>query len=93
MALHSPFTAPDENLRSQDIVSTLQKMAKDLRKTDLELMIVLCWVAWFCRNKFIFEGKKLEPMISTAEAESILVAYQRVKSTEILQNDFPKREK
>ena len=50
-------------------------MARSLRKPDLELSVVYCWIVWYSRNKFIFEGKKLEPDLAAAKAESVLEAY------------------
>lgn len=48
---------------------------KNLRKSELELMVVYCWTVWYSRNKFIFEGQKLEPSLVAAKAESFLAAY------------------
>lgn len=42
-------------------------------------MVAYYWVVWYSRNKFIFEGQKLEPNLLAAKAESILAAYQRVR--------------
>lgn len=42
-------------------------------------MVVYCWTVWYSRNKFIFEGQKLEPSLVAAKAESVLAAYQRVR--------------
>ncbi|KAH9781766.1 putative reverse transcriptase/RNA-dependent DNA polymerase [Citrus sinensis] len=77
--LQSPFSAPRLEANSQDIFSTLQNMAKELRKSDLELMVALCWSAWYARNKCIFDGRELNPIISAAKAESVLTAFQRVR--------------
>lgn len=52
------------------------------KEKEAELIVVYCWMIWFARNKFIFEGKKLEPRILVAKAESILEAYQRVRKAE-----------
>ena len=57
-------------------------MAKELRKADLELMVTLCWSAWFSRNKFIFEGREIDPIILVAKVEFVLAVFQRVKKTE-----------
>ena len=77
--LQSPFSAPSLEANSQDIFSTLQNMAKELRKSNLELMVALCWSAWYARNKCIFDGREINPIISTAKAESVLTAFQRVR--------------
>ena len=80
--LQSPFSAPSLEVNSQDIFSTLQNMAKELRKSDLELMVALCWSAWCARNKSIFDGREINPIISAAKAESVLTAFQRVRKPE-----------
>ncbi|KAH9723191.1 reverse transcriptase domain-containing protein [Citrus sinensis] len=77
--LQSLFPAPRLEANSQDIFSTLQNMAKELRKSDLELMVALCWSAWYARNKCIFDGREINPIISAAKAESVLSAFQRVR--------------
>ncbi|KAH9768568.1 putative reverse transcriptase/RNA-dependent DNA polymerase [Citrus sinensis] len=68
--------------QSQDFLSTVQDLCSRARKREAELMVVYCWMIWFARNNFIFEGKKLEPRISAAKVESILEAYQRVRKAE-----------
>ena len=80
--LQSPFTAPSLEANSQGIFSTLQRMAKELRKTDLELMVALCWSAWYARNKCIIDGREINPIISAAKAESVLTAFERVRKPE-----------
>ena len=54
-------------------------MPSNMRKSDFELLISLCWVAWYARNKFIFEGKKIDPRLSTAKAEAVIEAFQRAR--------------
>lgn len=61
--------------------SIIQDKGQILRKSDIELMVMYCWVAWYARNKFIFERKKIDPRISIAKAEVVLEAYQRVQKT------------
>ena len=43
-------------------------------------MVAYCCVVWYSRNKFIFEGQKLEPNLVAAKAESIMAAYQIVRN-------------
>ena len=68
-------------------------MAKELRKEDWELMVALCWSAWFSRNKFIFEGREIDPIISTAKTKSVLAAFQRVRKTKPAHIAHPRGEK
>lgn len=91
--LHFPYTVPSLEAYSQDIFSILQRMAKELRKADLELMVTLCWSAWFSRNKFIFEGREIDPIILAAKAEFILAVFQRVRKTEPAHIAHPRGEK
>lgn len=65
--------------KSFSAVSTIQDLSSNLRKSDIELMISFCWVAWYARNKFIFEGKKIDPRLSAAKAESVVQAFQRAR--------------
>lgn len=91
--IQAPITVPASNAQLQDIQSFFQEMARSLRKPDLELSVVYCWIAWYSRNKFIFEGKKLEPDLAAAKAESVLEAYRRVRKTEASQNDISRKRK
>ena len=91
--LHSPYAVPCFEGHSQDIFSILQRMAKELRKEDWELMVALCWSAWFSRNKFIFEGREIDPIISTAKTKSVLAAFQRVRKTKPAHIAHPRGEK
>ena len=80
--LQSPYTAPSLEANSQDIFSTLQRMAKEMRKTNLELMVALCWSAWYARNKCIFDGREINPIVLATKAKSVLTAFQRVRKLE-----------
>lgn len=66
--MQGPFTIPLPNTQTQDILSFFQEMAKNLRKSKLELMVAYCWVVLHSRNKFIFEGQKLESSLVAARA-------------------------
>lgn len=77
--MHAPFPSNHQNASSQDILRTIQDLSSNLRKSDIELMISFCWVAWYARNKYIFEGKKIDPRLSAAKAESVVQAFQRAR--------------
>lgn len=76
---HGLLAVPPPNTHLQDVLSFFLEMTNNLRKSELELMVVYCWSVWHSRNKFIFKGQKMEPSLAAAKAESILAAYQRVR--------------
>ena len=45
----------------------------------MELVVAYWWVAWNARKKKIFEGKKVNHLVSTAKAEVVVGAFQRVR--------------
>lgn len=80
--VQSPYSVPSPEASTQDVFSTLRGMAKQLRTSDLEIMVALCWSVWFARNKYIFYGKEINPIISAAKAESVVAEFQRVRKPE-----------
>lgn len=76
---HGSLAVPPLNAHLQDVLSFFLEMTNNLRKSELELMVVYCWLVWHFRSKFIFEGQKMEPSLAAAKTESILAAYQRVR--------------
>ncbi|KAH9753314.1 putative reverse transcriptase/RNA-dependent DNA polymerase [Citrus sinensis] len=80
--LHAPFSIQTQNGSNQDILSLIHDLFFSWSRTDVELMVTYCWVVWYVRNKLIFEGKKIDPRISTAKAESVLEAYHRTVKTD-----------
>ncbi|KAH9799265.1 RNase H domain-containing protein [Citrus sinensis] len=57
----------------------LQGMTEMLNRTDFELLVACFWSIWHARNLFLFEGKKVDPLVSLAKAEAVLDSYKRVK--------------
>lgn len=53
---HGSLAVPPPNTHLQDVLSFFLGMTNNLRKSELELMVVYCWSVWHSRNKFIFEG-------------------------------------
>ena len=45
-------------------------------------MAALLWVIWNARNKWLFEGKKENPIRAVAWAESMVESFRRVKQPE-----------
>ncbi|KAH9792765.1 putative reverse transcriptase [Citrus sinensis] len=76
---HAPLQPNFQNSSNQSILSIIQDMPSNMRKSDFELLISLCWVAWYAQNKFIFKGKKIDPMLSAAKAEAVIDAFQRAR--------------
>lgn len=79
-----------------DMPSIIQEMARDLSKKEFAQMVAYCWAAWHARNRFVFEGKKLDSLLSFAKAEAIIEAYQRVRlsrQTHIDKKDIGAKEK
>lgn len=75
----APFQVQIPNAFNMDMLMVLQDICKNLSKAETEFMMVCCWVVWNAGNKFIFEGKKMNPPISLAKVESVVEAYQRVR--------------
>ena len=76
--------------------SIIREMARDLSKKEFEQIVAYCWVAWHVRNYFIFEGKKLDSLLSFAKAEAVIEAYQRrrlSRQTHIDKKDTGAKEK
>lgn len=70
--------APFLTAINMDMLRVLRDVSKNLSKAETEFMMACCWVVWKARNKFIFEGKKMNPLTSLAKAESVVEAYHRV---------------
>ncbi|KAH9719688.1 reverse transcriptase domain-containing protein [Citrus sinensis] len=65
--------------RKQSMSYVLQGMTEMLNRTDFELLVACFWSIWHARNLFLFEGKKVDPLVSMAKAEAVLDSYKRVK--------------
>ena len=63
----------------QSMSYVLQGMTEMLNRTDFELLVACFWSIWHARNLFLFEGKKVDPLVSMAKAEAVLDSYKRVK--------------
>lgn len=76
--------------------SIIREMARDLSKKEFDQMVAYCWAAWHVRNYFMFEGKKLDSLLSFAKAEAVIEAYQRrrlSRQTHIDKKDTGAKEK
>lgn len=59
----------------------------------MEFIVIYYWVMWYARNNVIFQGKIIDPKISTAKAESILEAYHKVRQLKTTHIDNYRKEK
>ncbi|KAH9727241.1 rnase h domain-containing protein [Citrus sinensis] len=74
---YAPFETCFPDAVNQDMFDIMVEMAKKLTKSDIEVMVAICWTIWFGRNKFLFEGKKMEPLLTISRAEAMVEAYRR----------------
>ena len=70
----APFETCFPDAANQDMLDIMVEMAKKLTKSDIEVMVAICWAIWFGRNKFLFEGKKMEPLLTITRAEAVVEA-------------------
>lgn len=73
------FTVEFQDITHQDILGMIQELGKNLSRTQMELLVAYWWVAWTERNKMIFEGKKLNPLVAVSKTEVVVEAFKRVK--------------
>lgn len=59
---------------NMDMLRVLQDVSKNLSKAETEFMMACCWVVWKARSKFIFEGKKMNPLTFLVKVESVVDA-------------------
>lgn len=48
----------------EDMLSVFHRLMETLSKTEIDFVASIWWVTWNARNKFIFEGKKYNPVIA-----------------------------
>ncbi|KAH9754527.1 hypothetical protein KPL71_015467 [Citrus sinensis] len=65
------------------MLEIMVEMAKKLTKSDIEVMVAICWTIWYGKNKFLFEGKKMEPLLTISRVEAVVEAYRRVKQLKL----------
>lgn len=64
---------------NSDLLGELIKLQRRLSKTDFELLVTVLWIICHARNKFVFEGTKIDLDISMAKAEAVREAYKRIQ--------------
>ena len=65
--------------KCKDVLSLLLALADRQSKTEMELIVVLCWSIWHSRNLFIFKSRKEDSQLSVAGAEAIVQFYKRIQ--------------
>ncbi|KAL9437805.1 hypothetical protein AB3S75_023637 [Citrus x aurantiifolia] len=80
-------------MRSSDMLGELMRLQKILSRANIELLVTTLWVIWYARNKFVFEGLKLDPNLLLAKAEAVNEAFSRTKSPDMLRSENLQKEK
>ncbi|KAL9440996.1 hypothetical protein AB3S75_019634 [Citrus x aurantiifolia] len=70
-------------LNCKDVLSLLLALADRRSKTEMELIVALCWSIWHSRNLFIFKNKKEDFQLSVARAEAIVQSYKRIQMPQL----------
>lgn len=52
-----------QGVAREDVLSVMLNLGKKLPKKELEYVVAIWQVAWHARNKLIFQGKRLNPLI------------------------------
>ena len=65
-----------QDVGREDMLSIMLSLVRKMPKREVEFVIVVWWVLWHARNKFIFEGRTLNPLMIIAKANAIIEAYQ-----------------
>ena len=55
---YDPFATCFPNAVNQDMLDIMVEMAKKLTKSNIEVMVAICWAIWFGRNKVLLKEKK-----------------------------------
>lgn len=81
------FADKVHNFAEQSTLYVLQGMTGKLDRAEFELLVAVFWSIWHARNLFLFERKKVDPLISMAKAEAVLDSYRRIKASNLLHLD------
>ncbi|KAH9751892.1 putative reverse transcriptase/RNA-dependent DNA polymerase [Citrus sinensis] len=80
---YAPFKTCFPDAVNKDMLEIMVEMAKKLTKSDIEVIVAIYWTIWYGRNKFLFEGKKMEPLLTISRVEAVVEAYRRVKQLKL----------
>lgn len=79
----SQLTGGSQGEQNQDVIGLLQALPQQQAKRDGASVAALLWVIWNARNKWLFKGKKENPIKAVAWAESVVESFRRVKQLEM----------
>ncbi|KAH9707734.1 RNase H domain-containing protein [Citrus sinensis] len=82
----TPFGEDIEFSKVRDVLSLLQGLNGKRRKSEMELIVAVCWSIWHSRNLFLFKNKKEDPQLSVAAAEAMVQSYSRIQMPQMQGN-------
>ena len=82
----TPFGEDIEFSNGRDVLSLLQDLNEKRRKSEMELLVAVCWSIWHSRNLFLFKNKKEDPQLSVAATEAMVQSYSRIQMPQMQGN-------
>ncbi|KAH9704159.1 putative reverse transcriptase/RNA-dependent DNA polymerase [Citrus sinensis] len=61
-------------------------LVPEMRKSEMELIVAVCWSIWHSRKLFLFKNKKEDPQLSVAAAEAMVQSYSRIQMPQMQSN-------
>lgn len=89
----SSMVNASQQMRNANLLGDLMMLQKKLSKAELELVVSMWWVIWHARNKFVFEGVKLDQGLQMAKAEAVNEVFRRTNFPEMLNLGKMQKEK
>ena len=77
-----------QKMGNPDFLRDLMMLQKKLSKAHLELMVTMCWAIWHARNRFVFEGLKLDPILVMTKVDAVKEAFRKTKFSELLNSEI-----
>lgn len=68
---------------NKEVLSWMLEMTERRSKTDMALIIALCWVSWLSRNHHVLSNKIEDPKILIAKAEAVMQSYQNISPSQL----------
>lgn len=89
----SSLASAFQDMISTNILGDLMMLQKNLCRADLELLVSTLWVIWYARNKFEFEGLKIDPNPLLAKVEAVNEAFSITKFPDMLYGENLQKKK
>ena len=51
---YTAFETCFSDAANQDMLDIMFEMAKKLKKSDIQIMVAICWAIWYGKNKYLF---------------------------------------